>query len=83
MEKKSAKKISLLRIYWAVRQSMDIDDISELLILDAEFEDPNMSTKDRVIMKRIIMLIDAMDNICELNTEDAIPLDIGKRVKRE
>lgn len=83
MEKRGAKKISLLRIYWAVRQSMDIDDILELLILDAEFEDPNMSTKDEVIMKRTIMLIDAMDSICELNTEDAIPLDIGKRVKRE
>ena len=73
--RKSEKKKSLLRIYWNLRVSMEVEEIIELLKSNPGFEDPDSNTLDLEIKRKIVYLTQSMDSVMTMGKEEAIPLE--------
>lgn len=74
MGRNSGKKTDLLRVYWNVRNSMDAEDVQELVRSHPDYEDPSDTKGDLEIWKKTLVLIDTMDKVEVLGREYAIPL---------
>jgi len=73
--RKSERKGLLLRIYWNLRVSMEVEEIIEVLKSNPSFEDPDESTKDVEIKRKIVHLTRAMDSVLTMGKEEAIPFE--------